>query len=56
MPDGVLRSLVGEVIMGFEAKGNAIHSLGILQADCVLTTPVATYLVNDLKSVSIFCW
>ena len=47
MPDGVRRSLVGEVITRFEAKGYEIHSLRILQADCALTTPVTTYLVND---------
>jgi len=35
-PDGVARGLVGEVISRIEAKGYAIDSLRMLQADCAL--------------------
>ncbi len=35
-PDGVARGLVGEVISRIEAKGYAIHSLRMLQADRAL--------------------
>ena len=41
-PDGVRRGLVGEVISHIEARGYAIDSLGMLQADRALTTPVTT--------------